>query len=162
MTIWQSGEPVTPEAIISIICDKLPDIVPKASWGETSLFYNPNRVLPHGVYFCTLKRQDGDNDQASELDRPGVFRVAIGLEPKTYIRLFGSKPERPAKGGIVTADYDFTALNELMPHPIYAWMSWAQILCPSDSQFETIFPLIEEAYQRAIKKFEKKTANRDG
>ena len=61
----------------------------------------------------------------------------------------------------MTADYDFTALNELMPHPIYAWMSWAQILCPSNSQFETIFPLIEEAYQRAIKKFEQKTANRD-
>ena len=150
-----------PEEIISVICDKLPGVVPKDSWGETSLFYNPGGVLSNGVYFCTIKRQNGENDKASDLDRQGIFRVAIGLNPKTYTRLFGSKPVRPAKGGIVATDhdYDFTKLNELMPHPIYAWMGWAQIICPSCDQFESIFPLLEEAYQNAVNKFEKKTAN---
>jgi predicted DNA-binding protein (MmcQ/YjbR family) len=46
-----------------------------------------------------------------------------------------------------------------MPHPIYAWMSWVQILSPSRDKFEEVFPLIEEAHQEAVKKFEKKTAN---
>ncbi len=150
---------MTPEEIIQYICSNLSGVVPKASWGETSLFYNPGRVLPNGVYFCTLKQHNGENDQASNLEREGVFRVAIGLNPKTYVRLFGQKPARPSKGGIVATDHDFTKLNELMPHPIYAWMCWAQILCPSCHQFESIFPLIEEAYQDAARKFEKKTAN---
>jgi Family of unknown function (DUF6194) len=150
---------VTPEAIIQYICDRLPGVVPKASWGETSLFYNPGGVLPNGVYFCTLKQHDGENDKASNLDREDVFRVAIGLIPKTYIRLFGQKPLRPGKGSIVATDHDFAKLNELMPHPIYAWMAWVQILSPSRDQFEDIFPLIEEAHQAAVKKFEKKTAN---
>ena len=150
---------MTPEEIIQFICDHLPGLIPKASWGETSLFYNPERILPNGVYFCTIKQQDGENDQASNLDRASVFRVAIGLPPKTYDRLFGQKPVRPSKGEIVMTGHDFTALNELMPHPIYAWMSWVQILSPSRDKFEEIFPLIEEAHQEAVKKFEKKTAD---
>jgi Family of unknown function (DUF6194) len=150
---------VTPEEIIQYICSNLSDVVPKASWGETSLFYNPGRVLPNGVYFCTIKQHNGENDQASNLDREEVFRVTIGLHPQTYVRLFGQKPVRPSKGGIVVTGHDFTRLNELMPHPIYAWMSWVQILSPSRDKFEEVFSLIEEAHQEAVKKFEKKTAN---
>jgi Family of unknown function (DUF6194) len=150
---------VTPEETIQYICNKLSGVVPKASWGETSLFYNPDRVLPNGVYFCTIKQNNGENDKASNLDRERVFRVAIGLNPKTYVRLFGQKPVRPSKGGIVATGHDFTKLDELMPHPVYAWMFWAQILSPSRDKFEHVFPLIEEAHHEAVKKFEKKTAN---
>lgn len=153
---------MTLEEIIQSICNQLPGVVPKDSWGETSLFYNPDRLLPNGVYFCTLKQQDGPNDKASNLDRAGVFRVAIGLNTKTYTRLFGQKPARPSKGGIVATGHDFTTLNELMPHPIYAWMSWVQILSPSQEKLEEIFPLIREAHQEAAKKFEKKTADNSG
>ncbi|MFC3853232.1 DUF6194 family protein [Salinispirillum marinum] len=56
--------------------------------------------------------------------------------------------------------HDFTALNELMPHPIYGWMSWVQVLNPSASTFESIRPLIAEAHAKAIIKFNKKTARK--
>jgi len=151
---------VTSEEIIQYVCNSLSYVIPKASWGETSLFYNPGSVLPNGVYFCTIKQNNGENDKASHLDRAGVFRVAIALNPKTYDRLFGQKPARPGKGGIVATGHDFTKLNELMPHPIYAWMCWAQILSPSRDKFEEIFPWIEEAHQEAVKKIEKKIAHR--
>ena len=36
-------------------------------------------TLPNGVYFCTLKENNGANDKASELDRDGVFRLSIGI-----------------------------------------------------------------------------------
>ena len=149
---------MTPEEVIQYICKHLSGVVPKASWGETSLFYNPGRVLPNGVYFCTIKQHNGENDKSSNLDREDVFRVAIGLKPTTYARLFGQRPTRPSKGGIVTSEHDFTKSNELMPHPIYAWMSWVQILSPSRDKFEDIFPLIKEAHQEAVNKFENKTA----
>ena len=97
---------MTPEEIIQYVCKSLSGVVPKASWGETSLFYNPGGVLPNGVYFCTLKQRDGENDKASNLDRKEVFRVAIGLKPNTYVRLFGQKPARPSKGGIVATNHD--------------------------------------------------------
>ena len=147
---------MNPAEIASTITSRLSDVVPKSSWGETSLFYNPGRKLPHGVYFCTIKEHDGENDKASQLDRLGVFRVAIGLAGPTYARLFGPKPKRPNKGEVVRFDCDFAELGRLMPHPIYAWMGWAQVLSPSKDLFEEIFPLIEEAHQIAVSKFKKK------
>jgi len=142
--------------VISTIISRLPGVVPKSSWGETSLFYNPGHRLPNGVYFCTIKDHDGVNDKASQLDRQGVFRVAIGIGSPTYIRLFGSKPKRPEKGGIVNLPCDFTETGRLMPHPVYAWMAWAQILSPSKDLFEKIFPFISEAHAIAVKKFDEK------
>ncbi len=46
-----------------------------------------------------------------------------------------------------------------MPHPIYAWMNWAQILSPSEEMFTSIFELIKEAHQVAVVKFNKKAGN---
>jgi len=146
------------EALIGALTSQLADVKPKASWGETSLFYNPKNQLPNGVYFCTIKQQDSVNDSSSSLDRAGVYRVAIGLKPQTYAALFGPKPARPAKGGIVSTGHDFTALDTLMPHPIYGWMSWAQVLAPTTETFDQILPHIVEAYACAVLKFRKKIA----
>ena len=150
---------ISPNQIIDEIVSKLPGVVPKSSWGETSLFYNPGNVLPNGVYFCTIKDHDGENDMASKLNRDNVFRLAIGLNQKTYFKLFGQKPPRPPKGGVVETGHEFDQLNELMPHPIYAWMCWAQILSPTSEKFSSVFHIIEEAHQAAVQKFTKKTAN---
>ena len=150
---------MSPNQIIEEIVRRLPGVVPKSSWGEVSLFYNPGRLLPNGVYFCTIKDHDGENDQSSNLNREGLFRLAIGMSPKTYQKLFGERPPRPAKGGIVETGHKFDALNELMPHPIYAWMYWGQILSPSEEMFSSIFDIIDEAHQAAVLKFNKKTVN---
>lgn len=146
--------------IVEKIVNDFEGIIPKSSWGETSLFYNPGNRLPNGVYFCTLKEKNGKNDKASDLDREGIFRLSIGISKETYEKHFGSRPKRPAKGGIIDTGHDFTAINELMPHPIYGWIYWVQVLSPSKSTFESILPLISEAYSNAVIKFNKKTANK--
>lgn len=147
-----------PEEIIQFITGNYKGVVPKSSWGETSLFYNPGKALPNGVYFCTLKEKDGKNDKASQLDRDGVFRLSIGISPNSYGRLFGSRPKRPAKGGIIDTGHDFNVLDTLMPHPVYGWMAWVQVLNPGEETFKKLMPLIEEAYLNAVKKFRKKTS----
>ena len=133
------------EDIVARIINEFEDVVPKSSWEETSLFYNPSMKLPNGVYFCTLKDNNGADDKASELDRDGVFRLSIGISQKSYEKYFGSKPKRPPKGGIIDTGHDFTALDELAPHAIYGWMTWVQVLNPSASTFEGLLLLIAEA-----------------
>jgi len=81
------------------------------------------------------------------------------VPPKTYRKFFGEKPPRAAKGGVVETGHKFDALNELMPHPIYAWMCWGQVLSPSEEMFSIIFEIIKEAHQAAVLKFNKRTAN---
>jgi hypothetical protein len=149
---------VQPKDIVEKIVSEFEGVVPKSSWGETSLFYNPGKALPNGVYFCTIKEKSGDNDKSSLLDREGVFRLSIGIGPSLYKARFGTKPARPAKGCIIDTGDDFTALNTLMPHPIYGWMSWVQVLNPDDAMFARLQPLIVEAHANAVIKFDKKVS----
>lgn len=145
-----------PIDIIARITNSFDGLSPKASWGETSLFYNPENLLPNGTYFCTLKEKDGENDKASRLNREDVFRLSFALNKTVYEKLFGSRPRRPSKGGIIQTHHDFTKTNVLMPHPVYGWMSWVQILNPSSEKFEELYPLLEEAYTTAGAKFKAK------
>lgn len=146
-----------PEAIVERIISDFEGVIPKSSWGETSLFYNPEKLLPNGVYFCTIKEKNGANDKASDLDRDGVFRLSIGINKDRYEALFGARPKRPNKGGIVDTGHDFTCLDTLMPHPIYGWMSWVQILTPQASTLIELLPLITAAHTSAASKFKKST-----
>lgn len=146
-----------PTQIIKRINSELVGVIPNQSWGETALFYNPGKKLPNGVYFCTIKENDGANDQSSDLSRDQCYRLSIGVPQSVYEHHFGSRHNRPAKGGIVDTGHDFTITNVLMPHPIYAWMSWVCILTPSADSFEPIFELIIKAHQQAVIKFNRKT-----
>ncbi len=142
--------------IIKYICENFSDVMPVEAWGETSFFYNPKQALPRGVYFATLKLKDGNNDKASNLNRISVFRLNIGISKLSYHSHFGKPPTRPSAGGIVDTGHDFTLLDTLLPHPVYGWMSWVCILNPSPTTFETIKPLLTEAYGLAAAKFHKR------
>jgi hypothetical protein len=126
------------------------------AWGETSLFYNPNNLLKRGVYFCTLKNKDGENDQASYLCREGIFRINFGISKKTFVNNFKTIPKRPVKGGVIDGDYNFQATDILTPHPVYGWMSWVSILNPSKKTLKVIEPLFNESYTLCIEKYKKR------
>lgn len=133
-------------------------IHPVSTWGELAFFYNPGGELLRGIYLATLKDTDGRNDRASNLQRPGVFRLNIGISKPTYRLLFGAQPGRPPAGAVVDTGHDFTTLDQLMPHPVYGWMSWVCVLNPSAETFKTIQPLLAEAYDLAVAKFAKRAA----
>jgi hypothetical protein len=123
--------------------------------GDTFFMYDPDRKLdPKQKFpFATIVTKDyGDFDCASNLNRPGVFRLNIGVSRDTYRSLFGPQPSPPAAGGVVDTGHDFTALDRLLPHPVYAPQSWVCVLNPSAETFETVQPLLAEAYERAVKR----------
>ena len=128
------------------------------AWGETSLFYNPGDLLPRGVYFATVKEKDGENDKASALDRRNVFRFNIGTSKPLFIDRFGHPPKRPGKGCHIEGPWDFKALNQITPHPVYGWMSWVSVLNPSYDTFAGLAPMIDAAFEKAKANFDKKIA----
>ncbi len=145
-----------PDEVLGYCLNNLEGTILVESWGEKGIFYNPNHVLKRGVYVLTVKEKDGKNDRSSNLNRQGIYRVNFGLKRPTFQKLFGPAPARPAAGGVVEMPYDFTVINQLLPHPVYAWMGWASILNPSDSAFNELKPLIQEAYEFAAEKFRKR------
>jgi hypothetical protein len=128
------------------------------STGDTFFFYDPDRMFP----FATLVTTDY-NDSFSNLNRPSVFRLNVGISKETYLSLFGSRLSRSGEGDDDGGGYDFTALDQLMPHPVYGRMYWVCVLNPSDATFERVVrPLLAEAYEMAVSKYAKRAARRRG
>ena len=114
-------------------------------------FYRSERKFP----FVTIATTDNEYDRVSQLDRPDVFRLNIGVNRDTYRALFGPPP-RLGEDGVVDSGHDFSTLDRLMPHPVYAPQSWVCILSPSAETFaQTVQPLLAEAYEIAVKRHAK-------
>ena len=130
-------------------------------------FYNPDSNVPpdHRFPFVTLVTSDL-YDQFSNLNRPSVFRLNIGIGKQTFRSLFGDAArsvgrDSVAESGENSGDYDFTALDRLMPHPVYGRMLWVCILNPGDETFETkVRLLLAEAYELAVSKYRRQSARR--
>ena len=89
-------------------------------------------MLKRGVYILTVKEKDGDNDKGSDLNGENVCRVNLEMRKSTFTELFEAIPKPPSAGGVVDMEYDFTVLDELLPHPVYAWMAWICAWNPSE------------------------------
>lgn len=117
--------------------------------GNYMFFYNPDptrqdRRLP----FTTIVSNDA-YDSASDLGRPSVYRINIGVPQSTYKELFGSLPAPARDGAATDTGYDYSQLDHLMPHPTYAAMGWICVLNPSQQTWGEVLPLIKEAYGQA-------------
>jgi hypothetical protein len=130
--------------------------------GNSFFFYNPDSDGPpdHRFPFVTLVVNDL-YDQFSNLDRQSIFRLNIGVSKQTFRSLIGS-PEQPSDTDSAAQNsYDFTTLDQVMPHPEYGRMYWVCILNPGDETFKTtVHPLLAEAYDMAVGKYERKAVRR--
>lgn len=121
---------------------------PEIAWGDTFFFYSPDpskrdRKFP----FATIVTKDyGDFDAASNLNRPGVFRLNIGVDRETFRSKFGDDDAR----------FDFTSLDQVMPHPVYAKQHWLCVLNPSRETFQALCPLLEAAHAVAVRRHSKR------
>jgi hypothetical protein len=142
---------------LSLTC---PGVETSAAMGYTFFFYGADRKLP----FATIATADNDYDRASHLNRPNVYRLNVGVGRDTYRSLFGPLPPPPGAAGVVDTGHtghDFSVLDRLMPHPIYAPQSWVCVLCPSEQTFEKVKPLLAEAFQRAVVRRERAAGGGD-
>lgn len=124
------------------ITDTFPNVETAENFGYTFFFYGADHKRP----FATLAASDNDYDRSSNLDRPGVYRLNIGVSRATFRALF--PPEESAG-----AAWDYTALDRLMPHPEYAAHFFLCVLNP-DSTLATVKELLSEAHQLAAKRNE--------
>lgn len=129
-----------------------------AGAGDTFFFYDPQHNLDpkHRFPFATIVTKDyGDFDNTSNLNRPDVFRLNIGVSRDTFRALFGHAPST------LSVDYDFAALDRLMPHPVYAPQSFVCVLNPGLETFEAIKPLLAEAYSIVATRHARNQTTRD-
>jgi hypothetical protein len=133
MTSPVPSEP-DPETITTYIMETFPDADLVSIEGGAFFSVDPAKHWPN---FATIVWTD-QFDQATNLKDPGVFRLSIGVGRATFERLVGS-----------IVDPDYTTLDRLLPHPVYAKQLWVSILNPSAATFaEVAVPLLAEAHDR--------------
>lgn len=124
--------------IAQYILDTFPGVESTTNFGYTFFFYGSERMLP----FATIASSGNEYEGISNLDRPGVYRLNIGVRRQTFQSLFG--PDRVDLGTL-----DYTALDRIMPHPDYAAQYFICVLNPSKATFERVRTFLAEAYELA-------------
>jgi uncharacterized protein DUF6194 len=147
------------KAIVQYISDGFEGLDVVVAPGATFFFYDPGRTLPveRRQPFATIVSSD-DFDRASDLERPGVFRLNLGMGRERYRARFGEPPAWPGDGDAVRTGHDFTQLDRLLPHPVYAPLGWVCVLNPSEATFEEVRGLLAEAYELAVSRYLRRPA----
>ena len=135
------------ESIKRYITSALDGVEVVSADGNDFFFYGSQRMMP----FATIVANDL-YDKASDLGRAGVFRLNVGVGKETYRELLGAQPKGPGPGGVVETGDDFTALDRIMPHPVYGHLSWVCVLNPSEVTFERVKGLLAEAHGIAARR----------
>lgn len=123
---------------------------PPVAWGDAFCTYTPETPAGDGgaeeaprMPFATVVIQDYEGfDTASDLDREGVFRLNVSVGRRAFDAVLGESWADQA--------VDPTALDVLIPHPVYAAQGWVSILNPSEGSRATVELLLSAAYDRAV------------
>ena len=136
--------------VINYIMKTFSEVETINNYGYDMFFYKSDRKLS----FATLISSDYDYDNISNLNRPGAYRLNIGVSKQTFQSLFGADE-------VNVKDYDFTALDVIMPHPEYAQYHFICVLSPSEKTFEKIRSLLAEAYDIAARRYASQNKNNE-
>jgi hypothetical protein len=118
-----------------------PDTLIIEAGGDVYAVYDPDHDYEERPRngWATVVTSDA-HDSASDLDRPGVYRLNLGL-PRDRFR----EVVDPA------AEHDPTALDTLFPHPVYGRLNWVSVLNP-DRTWPLARQLLADAHAFAVRK----------
>lgn len=112
--------------------------------GDVFAIYDPRGDLPprRQMPWATVVTSDNPYDDTSQLDRPGLFRLNIGLTRDRFTELV-----HPAR------EHDPTALDVFFPHPLYGPQHWVCVINPRET-WPAARNLLVEAHEFAVRKFD--------
>lgn len=113
----------------------------RPGWSHRSVETSPNPTIVVNDY--------PGFDESSDLGREGVFRVNAWVSRQTFDRV------TPDEGSPI----DYSVLDRIIPHPIYAKQAWVSVLNPGALTGEAVEDLLTEAHARDRARYEKRRAS---
>lgn len=120
---------------------ELPNVELEEQYGFKFFFYGDDHRMP----FATMISADTDYDKFSDLNRPGVFRLNIGVSRQTFQEFFGQEE-------LETSQIDYRTLDTFMPHPDYWKQNFICILSPGPEIIDLTLKHLKEAHALAEKR----------
>jgi len=127
---------------------------PVESFGAARLAQAVQDRPDPGQWVAGLAEHADDGwDTASDLDRPGVFRLNIAVGRTAFEKLTGYPPgEHDAQ----SVRLDYTTLDRLIPHPAYAAQAWVAILNPGEATAHQARSLLTDAHALAARRHDRR------
>lgn len=119
---------------------------PEIAWGDHFFYYAPDGRVPGGQPYATIVTKNYPGDEACELDRPGRRRLNIHVGARVFTELLGDDPRSGS------AAVDFTAVDTVLPHPVYRRQGWISITNPGANTRATAVELLRDAHEAARRK----------
>lgn len=158
LTATGSIDQVTEEEIIAFAAG-LPGTVvvtagpendaPEVAWGDSFFFYDPAGDVPANqrMPYATVVTSDYPGwDTASALDREGVFRVNVAVGRTAYQELIS---HHAADHAAHHDEFDYSAPDVILPHPVYATQGWVSVLNPAERTRSLVRRMLQEAHASA-------------
>jgi Family of unknown function (DUF6194) len=155
---------MTVEEIISLV-DSLEGVLtqraqagdgsPEIAWGDTFFYYAPDGLVPPATQpFATIVTKNYPGDEASRLDRPGVFRVNLAAGKDEFTAHTGHAPRDTGQhlGDAPAPD----ALDTLIAHPVYGALAWLSVNNPGPATDVEVRRLLQMAHQLAKARYQRR------
>jgi hypothetical protein len=143
------------------ICDSFDGVEVLENGGDLFFVYDPRGDLPpeRQLPFATIVTGD-HYETVSALDRPGAYRLNVGLTKARYTGFFGAPPTLRDEDGVLRTDFDYATTDTLMPHPFYASQYWVCVVDPGEASRRGVLELLAEAHEFAARKYANQQARR--
>lgn len=109
---------------------------PEISWGDAFFYYAPTGKNPAGQPYASIITKDYPDEPASGLDRPGTFRLNIGLPAS-------------AATPTIAPDTDPSTPDAWFAHPVYGPAGWICVIDPAERTAQQALGLLQEAHEAA-------------
>lgn len=120
---------------------------PEMAWSDTFCFAVGADGQAKKMPFVTIVTKDYVGfDEESRLDR-GLYRVNLDVGKAKFEALFGFAPRDLADR---RGDFDFAAVDTLIPHPAYGANGWVSIVEPGKRSDDKLKGLLDFAIHRAL------------
>ncbi len=117
---------------------------PEISWGDHFFYYAPDGQVPrNGQPYATIVTKNYPDDSSSDLDRRDRWRLNIHIGRNAFTELVGADPRASS------AAVDFTAVDTVLPHPLYRGQGWISIINPDVRTHVLAVGLLREAHDAA-------------
>lgn len=117
---------------------------PELAWGDAFFYYAPDGQMPKNVQpYGTIVTKNYPDDDASDLDPPGRWRVNVHIDRAMFQELTGEEPRS------ISRPRDYAAADSVMPHPVYGTLSWISVVNPGERTTDTVMQLLHSAHEAA-------------
>lgn len=117
---------------------------PEIAWGDHFFYFAPNGQVPQREQpFATVVTKNYPDDTLCDLDRPDRWRLNIHVGRSTFIEVVGADPR------VEPTAVDFTAVDTVLPHPVYRPQGWISIINPGAHTQTLAVSLLGRAHDTA-------------